>query len=545
MKMNKMKRLLLSVSALSLAIGFESSLSAFAIFNRSSDPNEVISFLVFESENASIEFFKKLGWVERIEDITDRAVMLEAVPTVWGATGIPILFTFLSTKIAEKKITKKYVWNEFNGIITPEARDLLYQKIDKENKSDDDKIDKKLSFKTGAAWWWKSIKDDHGNSGKNPFILFFKIKDDDDDSKNISVEAIFKKFQSGAKYWKMQPIGSGYINRAAVMYYLGDNIFESYLPFKKTGQTAPVWLTIQEAKTRPDVQLNTDMTGCDLATIERVTTPSDIVDGTAFDQGTSLMIINKGKEPIHAFFVTQKGFKDLLKAGGWVSGTIDKLFQVTGLMVGLAASAAELEAGRTVGGVTVESIPGLGFLEQQIAILRTILGDFPQQIGQIIQVKDIKPKDYFANLYPASFNYSYFDKTKPGAALRTKKAFVSDFSKSLDKDSDLILAIFATGSRELADLKKPLFMGPFDRSQFNGVIFWASEGQVEYVNYDLKAKKIAKIQIGLAVPAELAGDSVKLTTDGKNLLSQYLKAQPPSRDIDTQKLVDQANDLLK
>lgn len=542
MKLYNVKRLLLNVGALLLGMSLHNSLSAFAVFNRSTDPNEIISFLVFENENESIEFFKKLGWTERIEDIGDRALLLEAIPAAWAITAFPVFFTFMATKIAEKRITKKYVWHQCHSVVTPEAQELLFQKIDREDISADDKIDKKLAFKTGAAWWWKSIKDDHGSKGNNPFILFFKVKDDDNDGKDISLEGLFKKFQSGAKYWKMQPIGSGYINRAAIMYYLGDNIFESYLPFQKPGQTTTEWLTIDEAKQQPTMQLKTDMTGCDLATIERVTTRRDIVDGTEFDQGTSLMISNKGKEPIHAFFVNQKGLKDLLAAGGWVNSTIEKLFEITGLVVGLAASTAEL------GGLgkDIEGIPGLGLLEQQMAIMRTILGDFPQQIAQILKVKDIKPKDYFANLYPGSFNYSYYDKSKPGAILRSKRAIKSAFAKKLDKNTDLILAIFATGSRELVDLKKPLFVGPFDRTLYNGVIFWSSEGQVEYVKYDLAANKITKKEFGLSVPAELSGDEVKLTAEGKGLLKQYIDGQPPARDLspDAQKTIDDAKKLL-
>jgi hypothetical protein len=266
---------------------------------------------------------------------------------------------------------------------------------------------------------------------------------------------------------RMQIVGSGYINRAAIVNYKGNNTLTMYLPFveqryadkiKSDGIPAQdiQWLTLDQGKQK-NLLLYEYMTGSNLATIE------NLVSTVPIDRGLSLFFKNQSDFPVHVFFVEQRNLVKIFEAGGWTKKSVEELFKITKTVAAIGADAVSVAYKIPV---SLSSITNI-----QFNLFQQIIGNFPEQAAQGIAIAAIKPKDYFANVLPNSMRYSYFADINPGqGVIRTSTALQSDFPRSKIDQTDLVVAIFPSDEKQQPDFSKPIFAGNFDRKEFNGVV---------------------------------------------------------------------------
>lgn len=558
------KNLIWSLIGIMLGLSIETSLFSYAIFNRSSDPEERISMLVFKDEKAAIDFFNQLGWTEKVEDVSDKAA---AITALW-LNPIALTITIASTKIAEKSIIDKYLWHgHLNAnLITPAARDAYFKEIDDtindpvngtiKFKTDDIKErvsnpkeqqkqiadmiaaeksaadDKKLKVSTGTAWWWRAIDSVHGNKGYNPFVVFVRVPEKIGGLP--SIEEIFQASQQGIKYMNMDIVGSHYINRAAVVDYKGANELTMYLPFVDQKYSAQIkkdgipskdiqWLTADDGKQK-NLLLYQYMTGSTLSEIQDLLASDNLRDliksNKAFDRGLSLMFQNSSDHSVHAFFLEQADLAAIVKAGGWTQKSFDQLLNISKTVTAIGADAIATAYGAPI---PAGAATNIGF-----GILQGIVGNFPEKVAQAIALADTHPIDHFDDVYPGSLRYSYFgDVDKAPDFKRPATAIKSDFSRLLgESDANFMVAIFPSDDKHQPDFSKPEFIGNFDRTLYNGVIFWPKPGQIDFINFvpestDPKAK-VTKQDVAFGVPVEITKDSAELTKEGKVLLQEDL-----------------------
>ena len=554
--MNMSKNLIWSIVGIMLGLCIESSLFSYAIFNRSSDPNEIISMLVFKDDKSAIEFFNQLGWTQRVEDVTDKSAAIGLA--VGGAFYLlPAALTIASTKIAEKSIIDKYLWHGHTNanLITPAARTQVFNEIDQNtleninfktadikgrvsNPKDQQKqiadmiaaenssaYNQKLPYATGTAWWWRAIDWTHGNKGYNPFVVFVRIPTKIGGLP--SIEEIFQASQQGIKYMQMDIVGSHYINRAAVVDYKGTNEITMYLPFVDQKYSAQInkdgipskdiqWLTADDGKQKK-LLLYQYMTGSTLSEIQDILASDNLKDliksNKAFDRGLSLIFQNSSDHPVHAFFLEQKNLAAIVKAGGWTQKSVEQLLNISKTVVALGADAAT--------GLPVSMATNLGF-----GIFQGIVGNFPEKAAQAITLANVHPMDHFDDVYPGSLRYSYFgDIDKAPGFTRPATAIKSQFSRTLlGDDANFVVAIFPCDDKRQPDFSKPEFIGNFDRTQYNGVIFWPTPGQVDFIKFDPESTdpktKVTKQDVAFGVPVELTKDGAELTAEGKEILKE-------------------------
>lgn len=544
---------------------------SYVLFNRSKDPTEIISALVFKDEKSAMEFFDQLGWVQRVEDVADKAALASfTVPITWLTMGIPQAITIGATKIAEKAILDKYIKHEHNNLYTPAERDAKVKIIESEKyetinykmadiKSQfkdlvkqqheivkmvatekDKAAEQELPYQTGSAWWWKAIDDKYGKSLNNPFIVLVRIPPQA--SGLPSTQELFQLLQSGIKYMHMQVVGSGYINRASIVNYKGTNTFTMYLPFVEQRYAGKIktdgipsndiqWLTLDQGKQR-NLLLYEYMTGCNLSTIENLTSTVPI------DRGLSLFFKNQSDFPVHIFFVEQRNLVKIFEAGGWTKQSVEKLFNITKTVSAIGADALSVAYQIPVSLSTMTNI--------QFDLFQKIVGDFPEQAAKGIAVAAIKPKDYFAEVFPGSMRYSYFADINPGQGIvRPSTALRSGFPRSKASQTDLVVAIFPSDEKQQPDFSKPIFAGNFDRQEFNGVVFWEREGQVNFVKYDPENRNITRNVIVLSVPVEQTGDSAQTTDEGNVILKEFINQAQKSSAPEVQEHIAEAKKLVR
>ena len=509
--------------ALAIILGMcvETTLHAYAIFNRSSDPTEIISTLVFKNERSAYEFFNQLGWTQRVSDVTDKAGAAAGIATLVNPLLLPIGLAggiaVGTTKIAEAAIIAKYLWHGQNTelLITPTAKATYYTDLG----DSDDVIDQKLTFRTGSAWWWKAIEAQHGSDGYNPFVVIVHIPEVS--SGLPSFNELFRMAQQ-TKYMNMEVVSSSHINRAAIVDYKGNNKLITYLPFVAQKYSSQInkdsipakdiqWLTVAQGKQK-NLLLYKYMTGSTLTEIEDLLTVNEIRTDKKFDQGLSLLFKNNSDHSVHAFFISQKDLAAILKAGGWTQKTAEQLMTICKTVSGIAVDAAT--------GLPVSALTNVAF-----SAIEAIIGDLLQQAGTGIAIAAIKPKDYFINVSPGILRYSYYANSSAGQGFsRPLSAIESGFSKVKTYGANMVIAIFPNDEKKQPDLTKPEFVGNFDTREYNGVIFWPKPGQIDYIKYDTSGTvaKITKTAVAFGVPVELSGDDVQITSTGETILKQEI-----------------------
>jgi len=527
----KLNSLVLGMMFVSLCV--EKPLLPYAIFNRSSDPSEVVSTLVFKDEKSYAEFFKQLGWVQKVEGVTDKVALVSLLNPLFWPTLVPAAMV---PKIAERAILDKYLWHEDYGLLTPAEKKQLSVGMDEEDV---------LKLTTGAAWWWKQIADKKGASGNNPFIVLVRVPLESGGLP--SVEGVFELLQAGAKFIKMEIVGSGYINRAAIVNYKGKNQLTVYLPFvgqnyadsiKKEGIPAKdiKWLTVEQG-TKQNLLLYEYMTGSNLATVENYIDVNEIKENRAFDLGLSLLFKNNSDHPVHVFFIEHHKLAAILEAGGWTKKSVEQLLDITKKVVAVGADAYAASQGIPIPLSTATNI--------QFAILQNIVGDFPEKAVQAITVELLKPQDHFENVPPGSLRYSYFGNVAPGQGIyRPATAIKSEFKKAKALNRDLVVAVFSRDEKGLPDFKKVEFIGEFDRREFNGVNF-GLDGLVSLINFDPIQKKIIAVENCLSVPIERSGDEAMLTSSGKEAVKKAISKVETSADAKVKADVAVARELVK
>ena len=554
-----------------ILLSYAQSTFSYVLFNRSQDPTEIISALVFKDEKSSIEFFNQIGWVQRVEDVTDKAALASfTIPMTWLSMGIPQAITIGVTKIAERAILDKYIKHEHNNLYTPAERDAKAKLIESERaenirfktedimnqvsdptkqqklinemvaKENDNAAEQTLLYKTGSAWWWKAIDDKYGASMNNPFIVLVRIPPQP--SGLPSTQELFQLLQAGIKYMRMQIVGSSYINRAAIANYKGSNSLTMYLPFVGQGYSSKIktdgipakdiqWLTLDQGKQK-NLPLYEYMTGSNLSTIE------NLVSSAPIDRGLSLFFKNQSDFPVHALFVEQKNLVKIFEAGGWTKKSVEELFRITKTVAAIGIDAVSATYQIPVPLTTISNI--------QFDLFQKILGDFPEQAAKGIAVAAIKPKDHFANVFPNSMRYSYFTTINPGQGIvRPATALKSEFPRSKTSQTDLVVAIFPSDEKQQPDFARPIFAGNFDRQEFNGVIFWENEGQITFVKYDPETKKIVSSAIAFGVPVEQAEDSAQITQEGSVVLGSLINQAKKSTTPEAREHVAEAEKLTR
>jgi len=544
---------------------------SYVLFNRSQDPTEIISALVFKDEKSAIEFFEQLGWVQRVEDVTDKAALASfTIPITWLSMGIPQAITIGVTKIAEKAILDKYIKYEHNNLFTPAERNAKVKLIENEKDENirfktediknqfqdlvkqqreiikiletekDNAAEKELLYQTGSAWWWKAIEDKHGQSMNNPFIVLVRIPPQP--SGLPSTQELFQLLQSGIKYMRMQIVGSGYINRAAIANYKGTNTITMYLPFVEQRYTGKIktdgipaqdiqWLTLDQGKQK-NLLLYEYMTGSNLATIE------NLVSTAPIDRGLSLFFKNQSDFPVHIFFVEQRNLVKIFEAGGWTKKSVEELFKITKTVAAIGADAISVAYQIPV---SIKSITNI-----QFDLFQQIIGDFPEQAAQGIAVAAIKPKDNFANVFPNSMRYSYFADVNPGQGIiRPSTSLRSEFPRSRVSQTDLVVAIFPSDAKQQPDFSKPIFAGNFDRKEFNGVVFWERAGQINFVKFDPETRNITRNVIVFGVPVEQTKDSAQITDEGNVVLEGLINQAKQSTNPTIREHIAEAEKLKR